>query len=70
MISFIFEFIWQIFFEWFLGFPGAFLLWSITGFNGPFNKIYAENINKSAAIGFCIWVLSIYMIGILANSPN
>lgn len=58
-MSIVFEIIWQVVFEWLLGAPGAFVLWAFKGFKGTYKNILAENPNKSAAIGFCLWVVVI-----------
>lgn len=56
-MSFVFEFVWQIVFEFILGGPGAFILWSFSGFKGSYLDTLALKQNKSAIIGLLFWIM-------------
>lgn len=66
-MSFIFELLANIILEFLLGSPGALVLWAFKGFKGSFSETLAENINKSAMIGFVCWLVGFAIISIMLN---
>jgi len=62
------EFVGQILLEFFLGIPGAFLLWGINGFKGSYAETWSDKQGKSAFIGLVFWIIIAGISGFVARS--
>lgn len=58
----------QILLEFFLGIPGAFVLWSINGFKGSYTETWTEKQGKSIFIGLAFWIIVAGIVGFVARS--
>lgn len=66
-MAIVFEFVWEIFFEFILSAPGAAVLWLKRGGKEAYQLILSNDQNKCASIGLALWIIAIASISVLVR---